>query len=246
MEWFFNAFKISNINWGIGKLNIKCEKVGFGACFFVNKNLLKFLTKIHRIVIIPLLIIYYFVFVMTKELVGALGNTYHEFNSDGINYWFHNLREELRENFEIENIIKKVASIFHENRRKSRLNMDGTYKPMMEKAEDKEWIKKHWTNLVDIANTKFEDLPSNWKDENMKASEVAVSLVYKKVINREEITLDMIEKMSKIVHEKWLERNWKEWSFENQRVDYKELPEEEKSKDRDQIKIAIKIISEEL
>jgi hypothetical protein len=55
----------------------------------------------------------------------------------------------------------------------------------------------------------------------------------------------MIEQMSKVVHEKRLERNWKEWSFENQRVDYKELSEEEKSKDRDQIRIAIQVIKSE-
>jgi hypothetical protein len=49
----------------------------------------------------------------------------------------------LNESFEIENIIEKIASIFHENWRKSRLNMDGKYKPMIEKAEDREWVRKH-------------------------------------------------------------------------------------------------------
>ena len=108
-----------------------------------------------------------------------------------------------------------------------------------------EWVRKHWTRLVDITNAKFEDLPNNWKKENLEAAKVAVNLVYKKVINGEEITSEMIEQMSKVVHEKRLERNWKEWSFENQRVDYKELSEEEKSKDRDQIRIAIQVIKSE-
>jgi hypothetical protein len=70
-------------------------------------------------------------------------------------------------------------------------------------------------------------------------------LVFDKVINWEEITSEMIEGMSKTVHEKWLERNWIEWSFENQRVDYDHLSEEEKSKDRIQIELAIKIIKSE-
>ena len=182
---------------------------------------------------------------MTKELASALRNICYESNSDGMNYWLHNLKGELNESFEIENIIEKIASIFHENWRKSRLNMDGTYKPMIEKAEDMEWVRKHWTRLVDITNTKFEDLPNNWKKENLEAAKVAVNLVYKKVVNGEEITSEMIEQMSKVVHEKRLERNWKEWSFENQRVDYKELSEEEKSKDRDQIRIAIQVIKSE-
>lgn len=138
-------------------------------------------------------------------------------------------------------IIKKVASSFHDKRRKNRL-----YKPMIEKSEDDEWTKKHWTDLVDIANTEFEDLPYNWKYENFEAAKVAVDLVYERVVNWLEITPEMIEEMSKIVHEKRLERNWIEWSFENQRVDYEDLFEEEKGKDRIQIEIAIQIISEEL
>lgn len=138
-------------------------------------------------------------------------------------------------------VIKKVASTFHDKWRENRL-----YKPMIEKSEDEDWTKRHWTDLVDIANTKFEDLPNNWKYENFEAAKVAVDLVYEKVVNWLEITPGMIEKMSKIVHEKRLERNWIEWSFENQRVDYKELSEEEKAKDRVQIEIAIQIISKEL
>ena len=138
-------------------------------------------------------------------------------------------------------IIKKVASSFHDKRRKNRL-----YKPMIEKSEDDEWTKKHWTDLVDIANTEFEDLPYNWKYENFEAAKVAVDLVYERVVNWLEIIPEMIEEMSKIVHEKRLERNWIEWSFENQRVDYEDLSEEEKGKDRIQIEIAIQIISEEL
>ena len=137
-------------------------------------------------------------------------------------------------------IIKKVASNFHDKLRENRL-----YKPMIEKSEDEEWNLEHWTDVVDIANTEFEDLPNNWKYENFEAAKVAVDLVYEKVVNWLEITTEMIEKMSKIVHEKRLERNWIEWSFENQRVDYENLSEEEKTKDRVQIEIVIKIIKGE-
>ena len=139
-------------------------------------------------------------------------------------------------------IIKKVASIFHEKWRENRKQSDGKYKPMIEKSEDEEWTKKHWTNEVDIANTEFENLPSNRKYENLEAAKVAVDLVYENVVNWEEIATEMIEEMSKIVHEKRLERNWIQWSFENQRVDYEELSEEEKVKDRIQLEAAIQII----
>jgi len=143
-------------------------------------------------------------------------------------------------------IIGKVASAFHEKWRESRLQTDGKYKAMIEKSEDEEWNMGHWTNVVDIANTKFEDLPSNRKYENFEAAKVVVNLVYEKVINWEKVNSKMIEEMSKIVHEKWLKRNWVQWSFENQRVDYENLSEEEKAKDRAQIQLAIKIIKSEI
>ena len=139
-------------------------------------------------------------------------------------------------------IIERVASGFHEKWRENRLQNDGKYKPMIEKSEDEEWNTVYWTDVVDIANTKFKDLPSNWKCENLEAAKVAVDLVYEKIVNKEKIDSEMIEEMSKIVHEKWLERNGVQWSFENQRVDYQNLSEEEKAKDRIQIELAIQII----
>ena len=140
-------------------------------------------------------------------------------------------------------IIQEVASTFHEEWRKNRLQKDGTYLPMVEKSEDETRNKIHWTDIVDIANTDFADLPDNWRYENIEAAKVAVDLVYEKMLNLEKISNEMIEEMSNIVHEKWLERNWIEWSFENQRVSYENLSEEEKEKDRIQIKTAIEVIN---
>ena len=141
-------------------------------------------------------------------------------------------------------IIQEVASTFHEEWRKNRLQDDWTYKPMIEKSEDEKRTEKHWTDTVDIANTAFEDLPNNWQYENIQAAKVAVDLVYEKDL--EKITAETIEELSNIVHEKRLERNWIAWSFENQRVAYKDLSEEEKAKDRAQIEIAIKILKQSL
>lgn len=143
-------------------------------------------------------------------------------------------------------IIERVASVFHEKWRENRLQSDGTYKPMIEKSGDKERNMEHWTDVVDIANTKFEDLPSNRKQENLEAAKVAVDLVYEKIVNKEKIDSEMIEEMSKIVHEKWLERNGVQWSFENQRVAYQNLSGEEKAKDRIQIELAIQIVKSEI
>ncbi len=143
-------------------------------------------------------------------------------------------------------MVKNVAFLFHEKWKENRLQNDGNYKPMIEKSEDEVWNKKHWIDMVDIASTDFDDLPSNRKNENFEAAKVAVDLVYDKVLNWVEITSEEIEKMSKIVHEKWLERNGMQWSFENQRVDYEKLSEEEKAKDRVQIEMVIQIIKSEI
>ena len=175
-------------------------------------------------------------------MVTSSGNVYCKLDSNNVADWLYCSEEDFEKNFEIERVIEKVASIFHENWRKSRLNENGIYCPMIEKVEDEKWVREYWTNVVDIANTKFEDLPDNWKNENFEAAKIAVDLVYEKVVNWEEITSEEVEGMSRIIHEKRLKRNWIQWSFENQRVDYDELSEEEKSKDRVQIETAIQII----
>ncbi len=143
-----------------------------------------------------------------------------------------------------EYFVQKMGSYLHEEWRKTRLKEDWTYEPRMKKSKDLAWTEKHGTDDVDIANTSFEDLPSNWQYENLEAAKVAVELVYEKVASGEEITSEMIEEMSSVVHEKWLERNdWaKDWELG---VSYDQLPEDEKAKDRAQVETAIRIISEE-
>ena len=143
-------------------------------------------------------------------------------------------------------IIQKVASVFHEKWRENRLQKDGNYKSMIEKSEDEDRNIIYWTDQVDIANTKFENLPLNRKYENLQAAQVVVNLVYDKVVNWEEINSEMLEEMAEIVHNKWLERNWMEWSFDFQRVSYDQLSEEEKAKDRNQLLQAIEIVKEYL
>ena len=187
----------------------------------------------------------YSVFAMENKQLDTLENS-DVFNSCKITSEFVSSKENLKRNFDMKKIIEKIAWIFHENWRKSKIDENGVYESVIEKSKDEVWTKEHWTEVVDIANTKFEDLPRNWQRENIEAAKVAVELVYQKVVDWEEITSEMIEEMSKIVHEKRFERNWEHWSFENQRVEYEKLSEEEKEKDRIQIKLAIQIIKSEI
>ena len=147
----------------------------------------------------------------------------------------------------IDNISQILWSKFHDEWRKSMAQADWTYASRIEKVLDENWIQQHnWKTEVDIVNTKFEDLPSNRKYENLEAAKVAISLVSEKVLNWEEINSEMLEEMAEIVHNKWLERNWMEWSFDFQRVSYNQLSEEEKAKDRNQLLQAIEIVKEYL
>ena len=96
-----------------------------------------------------------------------------------------------------------------------------------------------YTTGVDIANTKFEDLPYDWQYKNSAAGCVAIDIVYEKMMSQEKIDESEIEIMSSIVHYEWLSRNM--WVFDpingnpNQAVSYDLLSEDEKDKDRVQI-----------
>lgn len=147
----------------------------------------------------------------------------------------------------IDNISQILWSKFHDEWRKSMAQEDWTYASRIEKVLDENWIQQHnWKTEVDIVNTEFEDLPSNRKYENLEAAKVAISLVSEKVLHWEEINSESLEEMAEIVHNKWLERNWMEWSFDFQRVSYNQLSEEEKAKDRNQLLQAIEIVKEYL
>ena len=147
----------------------------------------------------------------------------------------------------IDDISQILWSKFHDEWRKSMAQEDWTYASRIEKVLDENWIQQHnWKTEVDIVNTEFEDLPSNRKYENLEAAKVAISLVLEKVLHWEEINSEMLEEMAEIVHNKWLERNWMEWSFDFQRVSYNQLSEDEKAKDRNQLLQAIEIVKEYL
>jgi len=137
-----------------------------------------------------------------------------------------------------EQMIAKLGSLLHDEWRAPRKKEDGTYEPRIKETKDKKWITSHGTNKVDIANTSFAELPSDWQEENRVAAEVAVNLVVEADEAGTILDEAFIEKASAVVHEKWLERNG-EWAPEELKKPYKELPEEEKEKDRAQIKKAI-------
>ena len=162
-----------------------------------------------------------------------------------------NLKESLKS--EKEHFVETMGASFHEVWRNGyaakpeNIDADGRVKPRMKKTEDKEWIEAHGgIKEVDIYYTPFKDLPLDRKKDNLDAAKVVIDLVYDKIMNGEEITPEMIEEMSSVVHEAWMKRNsWEKESRPHLFVPYSELSEEEKAKDRDQVLDAIKIIKSE-
>lgn len=85
----------------------------------------------------------------------------------------------------------------------------------------------------------FNELSSDWKYENLEAGKVVAKLVG----NKTELSDEERDKMATIIHEEWLKRNdWvfdKEYGNPAQAVPFANLSEEEKNKDRDQLKFGI-------
>lgn len=65
---------------------------------------------------------------------------------------------------------------------------------------------------MDIANTPFEDLPSDWQAENLAAAKVVIGLIMSAVEKGRELNDEgFVEEASAFVYEEWLKRNG-EWA----------------------------------
>lgn len=119
-------------------------------------------------------------------------------------------------------------------------------KSRVKATKDADWIKANGTDKVDILNTKFKDLPSDWQAENLKGAHASIEAFRKAAaLISKDPKADLrvpLEKASAEVHKKWLERNGA-WAQEDQKVDYKKLSETEKQKDRDFIANTIKVLA---
>lgn len=142
----------------------------------------------------------------------------------------------------------EIGSCLHEDWRKTRLKEDGTYEPRWKKVKDKNFkfvesdtCRKNDEGVVeiDIANRTFGELSADWQFENLEAGKVVASLVG----NKTEIAPEETEQMASRIHDEWLKRN--SWVYDPnygnpaQAVPYEELSEEEKEKDRAQLKFGV-------
>lgn len=121
--------------------------------------------------------------------------------------------------------VETLASEFHERWRQSRVAENGSYEPQIETTKDGQWITHHRTDRVDIANTKFEDLPADWREENRQAAKTALKM--RKVIGR-------------AIHNAWLERNpWAKGTELDLPFDL--LPPEDQARNLEQAELALSL-----
>ena len=140
--------------------------------------------------------------------------------------------------------VDTLASEFHEDWRKTRLDADGNYEPRIKSTKDEAWIAAHGTDQVDIANSTYLDLPSDWQAENKAAAGVVVDVIHEYNGN-----VDLSDKETRTavgdkVHTEWLSRN--EWAKGGELdVPFDELTQVEQDKDIDQIVVAQRVFSTE-
>lgn len=140
--------------------------------------------------------------------------------------------------------IQEVGSRLHDVWRAPRLREDGTYEPREKTTTDEAWIAEHGTNTVDIANTDFQDLPQDWKQENEDAARVLDMLVRREfgfgweLKDDEGNYTEAAHRMAARVHGMWLDRENNAWAKGGELdVPFHELTPGEQAKDLAQVEL---------
>lgn len=142
-------------------------------------------------------------------------------------------KEQQQELTETEKKVNVIASQLHDEWRKPRWKEESqSYESRVKKTKDEEWSKSHGGAVeVDIANTSYEDLPSDWQAENKASAEVAMGTIVDADVSGKKFDERFLEGASSVLHDKWLERNGS-YAPPEQNKPYAELSEDEKEKDR--------------
>jgi hypothetical protein len=90
-------------------------------------------------------------------------------------------------------------------------------------------VKKNSDSTEGDINVSFHKLHPDWKKENVAAGKAALAAVKKHPNN--------LEKASEHVHNEWMKRNPKQDYNAHQHKPYKDLPEDEKEKDRVHVRL---------
>jgi len=131
-------------------------------------------------------------------------------------------------------IIEDTAAAGHAQWQADFKKANGKDAKRLKATKDAAWIKKHGAEEVDIANTKYADLPSDWKKENEESAKSAVEGLLKS----KKTGAEGADAAASHVHDKWLERNGS-WAPEHQKLPFHKLTKDEQDKDRFFVKQAL-------
>ncbi|CAF0941445.1 unnamed protein product [Adineta steineri] len=96
---------------------------------------------------------------------------------------------------------------------------------------------------VDILNMNYDELPVDWAYENRATAQVACRQVLQSIRQKLLFNRDLVEKISKKIHNAWIKRNAHRTAKELLSP-YENLPEVEKDKDRRAFVIACRLFNE--
>jgi|GEM_PF-432618 len=134
--------------------------------------------------------------------------------------------------------VERLGSAFHEQWRQTRLNEQGGFEPRVKSTSDSAWIEAHGTDQVDIANTSFAELPSDWQAENAAAAETVVRIIAKYPEGIDLGDVDTAVAVGDQIHSAWLARN--EWAKDGELgAAFLDLSPAEQDKDIAQMRTAI-------
>ena len=140
-------------------------------------------------------------------------------------------------------IINDTASKAHDQWAADYKAANGKDATRVKKTKDADWIKKNGSDEVDIANTKFDDLPNDWKKENLEGAKSAYAALHKVYAGNTDskgwAQAEDLDKASSAVHDDWLGRNGS-WAPDHQKQPFDKLSVEEQDKDRSFVDSALR------
>jgi len=135
-----------------------------------------------------------------------------------------------------------LATLIHEAWRAYRRGGDaGGQESRWEETRDAKWIAvHHGQTKVDLANTDFDALPSDWQKENRESAAFALDEVARAL--KDGVVLDdaFVESAGARLHQRWASKTAGD-ILPGQAALFEDLSEEEKEKDRAIIRKAIEI-----
>lgn len=164
----------------------------------------------------------------------------HASSQSDVNSGGGRIHEAAKQYQHMQQVEQSVATALHDAWRDSWAaqnggrHPDGTYPPRLK--DDGQGGE------IDIANTRYEDLPDKWQAENRAAARSAIAAV---TSARRQFPDDSpeatVERAAPRIHDDWLSRN-ASWAPPEQNRPYNELSPEEQDKDRAVARAAVAVL----